>query len=466
MIARLRNQDSVYVRFWQFLRNLLLPLLIAFVIARQILSVSGGTTQARLLDTAVWIAIGVVSVAVLQAVGKASKNETRLEAEIPALVRGLLRMLVIVMPGYYILAVIWGVALGKLFAALGVGSVAIALALQDTLSNLVSGLLLTLDRPFEVGDQIMLDNNIGKVLDLNWRSVRVQVSGRDVVTVPNSVLSKTAIYNYTTLDPSYRDVITVGFAYDMAPNRCIRVLEEAAATSPFILQEPRPLAVLEDFEANWIRYDLFVYVGEFKGSVPAKMVRSDLRTRIYYAAQRERLVMPYMVEMMPPPAVTNGETLRTFMQQQIRLNALFRLLSDATLQLIASATQVQLYGRDEQVIQFGKLNTSLYLILSGEAEMSTQTSDGTRPTLMLLTVGDIFGEMALMGNRPGLVTVRALTDVQVLSIPKNTVSDVVGRHAQFAIQFDRLVDDRRALICARRESPPTSETERVEAAVS
>jgi small-conductance mechanosensitive channel len=453
IIARLHRQKSTYVRFWQLLRNLLLPTLALFLVARQILQFTGDSAQGRVLETAVWLAIGVVSVTLMQAIGRSSKDDTRLESEIPALVRGLLRVAAIVVPGYYILAVIWGVALNNLFAALGVGSVAIALALQDTLSNLVSGLLLTLDRPFEVGDQITIEGQVGKVLDLNWRSVRVQVNGRDVVTVPNSVLSKTAIYNYTTRDSSYRDSISVGFAYDVAPGRCIRLLEEIAAQSPSVLPSPAPVAILEAFEGKWIRYNLYFYVKEFTGSLPSKIVRSDILSRVYYASQREGLVMPFDMNWMNPPTPPNVESLLKFITQRIHASNVFNTLPDAAIQLIGKSAKIKLYGRNERVILAGKPNQTLYMILSGEVEMLIAQSDLSQLASQLLSSGDLFGEMTLLNNRPSPVTIRTLSDIQVICIPKEAISEVVERYPQFAIEFDHLVDERRSLITLTNQHP-------------
>ncbi|MCB0129100.1 MAG: mechanosensitive ion channel, partial [Caldilineaceae bacterium] len=199
LIATLERRQSPYVAFWRYLRHGAFPLAVALLILQYVLNVPTDSGTLLLLQTVFWIMVTVTLLVLVQAIANAGSNGERWEASIPGLFTAVARALIFFVPFYYILSGIWGVDLSNLVTALGIGSLVIALALQDTLSNLVSGLLLLADKPFAVGDWIEIEGHTGKVLDLNWRSVRLQVRGRDVLVIPNSVLSNSSIYNYTMI---------------------------------------------------------------------------------------------------------------------------------------------------------------------------------------------------------------------------------------------------------------------------
>src|SRR5205814_7793895 len=96
-----------------------------------------------------------------------------------------------------ILLDVLGVKITPLLTALGVGGLAVALALQDTLSNLFAGVHLLADRPIRVGDYVKIAENIeGHVVDVGWRSTRVRTLGNNVMIVPNKRVAESVIVNY------------------------------------------------------------------------------------------------------------------------------------------------------------------------------------------------------------------------------------------------------------------------------
>ena len=108
------------------------------------------------------------------------------------------------------------------------GSLVIGLALQDTLKNLFSGILLLFERPFALGDWLQVGETIGKVIKVNWRSVYLQTRDQDSVVIPNSILAQGNFTNYNRPTPLHVERFLFGFSYDDPPNKVIRVLKETA----------------------------------------------------------------------------------------------------------------------------------------------------------------------------------------------------------------------------------------------
>ncbi len=127
----------------------------------------------------------------------ASKTQTHLDDELIPLLRRFSKIVIWVISLLIILP-IYGVNITALIAALGVGSLAIALAAQDTIANIISGFMIMIDRPFRPGDKIKLPSGeVVKVLDIGVRRSKFLSEDNAIIIVPNLELSKSKIVNYS-----------------------------------------------------------------------------------------------------------------------------------------------------------------------------------------------------------------------------------------------------------------------------
>src|SRR6266550_1952703 len=122
-----------------------------------------------------------------------------------------------------------GIHLTALVTTLGIGSLAVALALQDTLGNFFAGLYLQADRPVRIGDYVRVDTgDEGTVMHIGWRSTRLRTITNNTVVLPNERLSKAVVTNYSLPDPEVAVDVRVTVAYDSDLDRVERLLAEAA----------------------------------------------------------------------------------------------------------------------------------------------------------------------------------------------------------------------------------------------
>ena len=104
---------------------------------------------------------------------------------------------------------VFGWALQGLLATSGIIAIVLGLALQSTLSDLFSGISLTIEKPYELGDEILLEGGIeGQVIQVNWRSTRLRNAANDVVVIPNSAIAKMRIQNHTAGRKRYSGSLT------------------------------------------------------------------------------------------------------------------------------------------------------------------------------------------------------------------------------------------------------------------
>ena len=135
----------------------------------------------------------------------------------------------------------WNVEVGPLLGALGIGGLAVGLALNSSLSNVFGGIQLILDRSLNVGDKIMLDSGeTGVVLDVGLRSTKMRTYENEVIFIPNSVLANTRVKNFTQPDSTIRVTVDFGVAYGSDVARVKQIVFDAISRLDDIMEEPAP----------------------------------------------------------------------------------------------------------------------------------------------------------------------------------------------------------------------------------
>ena len=121
---------------------------------------------------------------------------------------------------------LYNINVNALIAALGIGGLAVSLAAQDTLSNVISGIMMMMDQPFRVGDRIEIPklNTWGDVVDIGLRSTRIRTSDNRLVIMPNNVISTDQVVNYTYPDPRYRIQIEIAIGYEQDIEKVRQIL--------------------------------------------------------------------------------------------------------------------------------------------------------------------------------------------------------------------------------------------------
>lgn len=139
----------------------------------------------------------------------------------------------------------YGINVNALITALGIGGLALSLAAQDTLSNIISGIIIMLDQPFRVGDRIEIQglDTWGDVVDIGVRTTRIRTRDNRLVIVPNSSISGNQIVNYTYPDPRYRVQIQIGVEYGVDLKGVRRIIIEAVQEVEGVLLD-KPIEVL------------------------------------------------------------------------------------------------------------------------------------------------------------------------------------------------------------------------------
>jgi len=207
-----------------------------------------------------------------------------------------LAQLAVVILGVLVLLNLWGISITPILTALGVGGLAVALALQDTLSNLFAGFYVAVARQVRLGDYIRLNTGEeGYVTDIGWRSTTIRALSNNMIIIPNSKLGQANVTNFNLPEKRMGASIQVGVAYDCDPDRVERVLLEEAQTAareiPGMLADPAPGVTLDPGFGDWsLGFTLGYSVQEFADQF---RVRHELRKRILKRLRAEKIDMPF-----------------------------------------------------------------------------------------------------------------------------------------------------------------------------
>jgi len=210
-----------------------------------------------------------------------------------AVVRGIVYII-----GCLVLLGALGIQITPILTALGVGGLAVALALQDTLSNLFAGVHLLADKPIRVGDYVRVADGVeGHVVDIGWRSTRVRMLQNMVVTIPNKRVAESTITNYDLPESRLIVPIRVSVDYGTDPDLVQRVLlEESAQASgdvPGLLAEPAPtVRLIPGFGEYSLDFTLACHVKSFTDQF---LVQHELRRRILRRLGAEGIRIPIQV---------------------------------------------------------------------------------------------------------------------------------------------------------------------------
>lgn len=244
------------------------------------------------------IVIFSITIATANLSGKVFKNYIQ-KSELPipttGLAYGILKGTILII-GFLIMLTVLGISITPLITALGVGGLAVALALQDTLANLFAGIHILVEKSIRVGDFIRLETGQeGYVVDITWRTTRIRMLPNNMVVIPNSKLSQSIVTNYYLPEKRMSLQIPVSVSYSSDPDRVERILLEEAKKAvgeiPGLLADPEPIVrFIPGFGESSIDFTLVCHVQEFTDQYP---VQHELRKRIFKRFKEEGIEIPF-----------------------------------------------------------------------------------------------------------------------------------------------------------------------------
>jgi small-conductance mechanosensitive channel/CRP-like cAMP-binding protein len=309
----------------------------------------------------------------------------------------------------------------KLLTTSAVGAVVVGFALQDTLGNAFAGLGIQSERPFRVGHWIRVGDFEGRVTEVTWRATKLRTKSGNFVVVPNNIIAKEAIINYSEPAIPTRLEVEVGASYLTTPADVKAGIVEALRQVTRVLTVPAPDALLHSFDGSAITYRVRFWITDYEFD---DEVKDEVRTAIYYAFGRRGIEIPWPIEVgyqreWPEPDAASRQAQR----EQVLANVdLFARLTDDQRRAIAAASAIRIYGDGEAIVRQGAPGQSMFVVCGGVAAVVLENLSETgsrvpdRREVATIPQGGYFGEMSLLTGDPRSATVVARGDTSVLEL--------------------------------------------------
>ena len=243
--------------------------------------------------------ISAVSLILLKIIGNFSqqwmkewkfRTKTTADERLIPLFQKLLKAIVIVLAVIFIFNA-WKINISPLLATVGIAGLAIGLAVKDTLSNILGGLQLVLDKTFKVGDKVQLESGeMGVILDIGLRSTKLRTYDNEVIYIPNGYLANAKIKNFTHPDVSIRVNVNFGVVYGSNTEKVQKVVLEAIKKIETVIEEPEPAVQflkMSDFSLDFVAR---AWVNSYTDAYSTQLKMTD---EIYNALNKANIGIPF-----------------------------------------------------------------------------------------------------------------------------------------------------------------------------
>ena len=328
------------------------------------------------------------------------------------------------------------------FVALGVAStVVIGLALRDTLGNLFAGLALQTEKPYRVGDWVEVADETGRVVQATWRATKIQTKSANFVIIPNSMIARDSITNFSMPTTVTRLERRVHMGHQVPPNLFKKIALEAMSDVPEILEDPQPSVLTHEYDDYAILYRCRFWIDDYRRSEP---ISDKFMTLFYYRLERAGVPLPVPVrdvrmrQMEVPEKELALDARRAFVNRV----DLFAPLPETVKELIASSLEAVTFAAGESIVRHGEAGDSMFFVHQGGVRIVLSQGD-RESNVATLESGQFFGEMTLLTGEPRTATAVAVGDVEAFLLHKNSFKRILEDNPYVLKQISTVMAERR-----------------------
>jgi small-conductance mechanosensitive channel len=342
----------------------------------------------------------------------------------PSIFSDLIRFVFIVVGIALLFWWIWDADVAGVFAALGITSIIVGLALQNAVGSIVSGLFLIFEAPFQIGDWLDTGSARGQIIEVNWRAVHLD-TGNGIVVMPTAELAEGSFTNLSRSPEPYAAQAEFSFATDDPPARVRALLIDVARDIPLVSPDRDATATTLDGAKYGVSIPL-------QSPGDAAAVLDAFATRLWYAARR--------VDLHLDGDLTDEWNTPGRLQDALHEIAPILSLRPQDAEELAASARLERFCAGEVVLRPGMIPTSTRYILSGRVMLGIP-SDAGFVQVTELSRNDPVGLTALTRTQT-ISRAIALTELEVITIPVNALDDIVRAHPVLAREIVRENDNR------------------------
>ena len=415
LIQRLSIRQNPLARPLRGVLYLVLPSFVLLLFLTKVIELPAEDMLWKLSATLFWICLINSGLLLIDVLVFEEADTTTWRAHVSSLLRDLSRAFLVIIGASFVLSSIWGADLGKLLSAVGVGSMLIGLALQDTMKNLITGITLLAHRTMKLGDWLQVGSVIGEVVEMNWRCIHLVTHHGELIVIPNIEVGQSNVKNFSRLD-SHLEHLDFSFGAGNAPNQVKRVMRDVARKTEGVETDTDPIVRVQEGG----KYTITLKITDFSR---VEVVRDLYTSLLWYVAKREGIDSSAI-------NLTTDEIVAQF-----RRIPMLETLDDQLIHDLATGTRSNKYGAGECVIRQGDTGRAMFIVLDESATVVIERN-GEKHQVAKLRNDDVFGELALLKRMTTTASVFAESDLDVLEIDPNPIHELLKRSPEFAREFE------------------------------
>ncbi len=351
------------------------------------------------------------------------------------LIQDLLAGLIYLSAVFAITAYVFNLPIQGLLATSGVIAIILGLALQSTLSDVFSGIVLNFSRPYRPGDWISVEGGTeGRVIEMNWRATHVLTGKRDMAIVPNSAIAKAKIVNASSPSGIHGVTVTVQIDRKATPGAGIKIIERALLNSRLVMTRPAPWITVKSITGTGTEFETVFFVEDLIHATEAQNELLDLIYRHVVAAGLDLVSVDHSPYPRPRPDPSVNAS--TCPQRALELVEIFAALTPDERQSLAAKMKQKTIDKGEVLLEPGVVLQSLFIMGTGVLSL-THIVAGNEIESMRLGPGDHFGEIGLLSGAATAARVTALLPTTVYELTKDDLAPILEARATVAQELGR-----------------------------
>lgn len=362
----------------------------------------------------------------------------------PKLLQNFIALIIYILTLSFILGFIFNKPITSLLVSTGIFATIIGFAMKDLLADIINGISLSIERPYNIGDWIELEDGtyLGKVVDIKWRTTRLISRNESMIVVPNNRCGNMIIHNFSKPEKIYSSNYWISINSTLPPELVQRQLLLGMQNVKNIHKDPAPRAYLADatsepFKYNirvwWISYE-YSYFGRdhlFKSVTESLSKVGIAQTAIDWQVSKRGMLDEIEVQNV------------TYYDQVQKVD-IFQNFNEADINMLISNSKIRKFEPNENIVNENDEGDSLFIILSGNARVSIN-KDGKDIKLGMVSNGDTFGEFSLLTGDKRSATVKAINHLECIEVSKSALKNILEKEPD-------LIDELASIMAKRQES--------------
>jgi small-conductance mechanosensitive channel len=312
----------------------------------------------------------------------------------------------------------FGLKLTGILTSSAIVSVIIGFALQDTLANIIAGVVMHIEKPFDLNDWVKIGDKEGEVVETSWKATRLKTLEGNYIIIPNTIISKEIIVNYYKPTKAHALSFNIGLDYDVPPSKVKETALKTIDDCSNVLKIPAPAVIVTEFGNSAIQYTIKIWIDNHSIH---KIIQDEIMTKLWYSMKRNDIQIPFPIQTV---YLHQGQDRKENINKEnleIKINSIknteiFKDFNHSDIDTLAKLTKIKSFTKGEKIIIQDEESYSLYIITKGNVNIYGKNANGSPIPLKELKEGEYFGEMSLLTGEKRSATAIAQNETEVLEI--------------------------------------------------